>query len=189
MRTHQPIDQESHLLRDQISREIEGRRKVETTFSETRLLLPFKSSGAIHGSVPRTPPDIRVWHFTLDSPRSPTWNSKEWCSWKEWNNYRRASTLHGKKSIHWPCKWVDGDLGDSPADYHFSDQNARYFFHASIPYQRPHPLQSKVASSCQDSWFEKERHLSILTSSSIYCYMLQRMKEPKLTIGFIRKEI
>jgi hypothetical protein len=30
------------------------------TFSETKLLLPFRSSGAIHGSVPRTPPEMRV---------------------------------------------------------------------------------------------------------------------------------
>lgn len=42
------------------------------TFSETRLLLPFSSSGAIHGSVPLTPPDTRVLRLILDNPKSPT---------------------------------------------------------------------------------------------------------------------
>lgn len=30
------------------------------TFSDTILLFPLSSSGAIHGKVPRTPPDTRV---------------------------------------------------------------------------------------------------------------------------------
>jgi hypothetical protein len=34
--------------------------KNKQTFSETRLLLPFSSSGAIHGRVPLTPPEISV---------------------------------------------------------------------------------------------------------------------------------
>jgi hypothetical protein len=42
------------------------------TFSDTKLLLPFRSSGAIQGKVPLTPPEIRVWHFTFDRPKSPT---------------------------------------------------------------------------------------------------------------------
>ena len=49
--------------------------KVSQTFSETRLLLPFNSSGAIHGKVPRTPPDTRVLRLILDNPKSPTWKS------------------------------------------------------------------------------------------------------------------
>lgn len=36
------------------------------------MLLPFKSSGAIHGSVPLTPPDTKVLRLILDKPRSPT---------------------------------------------------------------------------------------------------------------------
>lgn len=46
------------------------------TFSETRLLLPFNNSGAIHGSVPRTPPDTRVLRLILDNPKSPTCKNK-----------------------------------------------------------------------------------------------------------------
>ena len=42
------------------------------TFSETLLLLPFKSSGAIHGKVPRTPPDTNVFLLIFDKPKSPT---------------------------------------------------------------------------------------------------------------------
>jgi hypothetical protein len=49
---------------------------VEQTFSETRLLLPFNSSGAIQGSVPLTPPEINVWHLTFDKPKSPTYRDK-----------------------------------------------------------------------------------------------------------------
>lgn len=41
------------------------------TFSVTMLLLPLRSSGAIHGNVPRTPPDTKVCCFTFDNPRSP----------------------------------------------------------------------------------------------------------------------
>lgn len=40
------------------------------------LLLPLKSSGAIHGNVPRTPPDTKVFCFTLDKPKSPIWRGK-----------------------------------------------------------------------------------------------------------------
>lgn len=46
--------------------------RILQTFSETRLLLPLNSSGAIHGSVPRTPPDISVFRLILDNPKSPT---------------------------------------------------------------------------------------------------------------------
>jgi hypothetical protein len=52
---------------------ISSRGVTEQTFSETRLLLPFNSSGAIQGSVPRTPPEISVWHLTFDKPKSPTY--------------------------------------------------------------------------------------------------------------------
>lgn len=45
------------------------------TFSDTRLLLPFKSSGAIHGRVPRTPPETKVLRLILDNPKSPTCDS------------------------------------------------------------------------------------------------------------------
>ena len=45
---------------------------VKYTFSETRLLLPFNSSGAIHGSVPLTPPETSVFLLILDNPKSPT---------------------------------------------------------------------------------------------------------------------
>lgn len=41
-------------------------------FSETLLLLPFSSSGAIHGRVPRTPPETKVLRLILDNPKSPT---------------------------------------------------------------------------------------------------------------------
>jgi hypothetical protein len=34
--------------------------EMNDTFSETKLLLPFRSSGAIQGSVPLTPPEMRV---------------------------------------------------------------------------------------------------------------------------------
>jgi len=44
----------------------------KSTFSETRLLLPFNSSGAIQGSVPRTPPETNVLRLILDNPKSPT---------------------------------------------------------------------------------------------------------------------
>jgi hypothetical protein len=49
---------------------------AEQTFSETRLMLPLSSSGAIHGSVPLTPPEINVWHLTFDKPKSPTYKDK-----------------------------------------------------------------------------------------------------------------
>ena len=51
------------------------------TFSDTKLLLPFSNSGAIHGNVPLTPPETKVCCFTLDKPRSPTWN-ETWLMWK-----------------------------------------------------------------------------------------------------------
>ena len=40
------------------------------------LLLPFSSSGAIQGSVPRTPPETKVFRLILDKPKSPTWKNK-----------------------------------------------------------------------------------------------------------------
>jgi len=46
------------------------------TFSETLLLLPFRSSGAIHGKVPRTPPDTNVFLLIFDKPKSPTWGRR-----------------------------------------------------------------------------------------------------------------
>jgi hypothetical protein len=49
----------------------------EQTISDTIVLPPFRSSGAIQGSVPRTPPEIRVWHFTLERPRSATWREAQ----------------------------------------------------------------------------------------------------------------
>lgn len=82
MRKHQPTVIENHIYtlvkRIFVERFLfEGvsffRRGERETFSDTRLLLPFRSSGAIQGSVPRTPPEISVWHFTLESPKSPTW--------------------------------------------------------------------------------------------------------------------
>jgi len=42
------------------------------TFSDTLLLLPLSNSGAIHGRVPLTPPETRVFLFILDKPKSPT---------------------------------------------------------------------------------------------------------------------
>jgi len=44
----------------------------DLTFSDTLLLLPFNSSGAIHGRVPRTPPETKVLRLILDNPKSPT---------------------------------------------------------------------------------------------------------------------
>ena len=55
---------------------ISKKEATEPTFSETRLLLPFNSSGAIQGSVPRTPPEISVWHLTFDKPKSPTYKNR-----------------------------------------------------------------------------------------------------------------
>jgi len=49
-------------------------RKGRFTFSETILLFPLRSSGAIHGKVPLTPPDTKVCCLTFDSPRSPIWS-------------------------------------------------------------------------------------------------------------------
>jgi len=49
----------------------------ERTFSDTKMLPPFRSSGAIQGSVPRTPPEIKVWHFTFERPRSATCREAE----------------------------------------------------------------------------------------------------------------
>ena len=52
-----------------------GNFKMEAfTFSETLLLLPFRSSGAIHGRVPLTPPETKVFRLIFDRPKSPTWN-------------------------------------------------------------------------------------------------------------------
>ena len=80
MRTHRPmlkrIEAQAEQVREKIficKMVLKDKWKHKPTFSETRLLLPFRSSGAIHGSVPRTPPEISVWHFTLDRPKSPTW--------------------------------------------------------------------------------------------------------------------
>ena len=47
------------------------------TFSETLLLLPLSSSGAIHGRVPRTPPVTNVFLFIFDKPKSPTFITKQ----------------------------------------------------------------------------------------------------------------
>jgi hypothetical protein len=49
-------------------------KKNSFTFSDTILLFPLKSSGAIHGKVPLTPPDTKVCCLTFDSPRSPIWS-------------------------------------------------------------------------------------------------------------------
>ena len=49
-------------------------RNVSFTFSETLLLLPFSSSGAIHGRVPLTPPDTKVFRLIFERPKSATWN-------------------------------------------------------------------------------------------------------------------
>ena len=40
------------------------------------MLLPFSSSGAIQGSVPRTPPETKVFRLIFDKPKSPTWKNK-----------------------------------------------------------------------------------------------------------------
>jgi hypothetical protein len=60
------------------------------TFSETRLLLPFNSSGAIQGSVPRTPPDISVWHLTFDKPKSPTYKKR--------SSYYKMAAIHALRA-------------------------------------------------------------------------------------------
>lgn len=52
-----------HLLRQ---------RSVYVTFSETLLLLPFSSSGAIHGRVPLTPPETSVFRLIFERPKSAT---------------------------------------------------------------------------------------------------------------------
>ena len=41
------------------------------------LLLPLKSSCAIHGKVPRTSPDTKVFCFTLGNPKSPIWKDTD----------------------------------------------------------------------------------------------------------------
>lgn len=55
-------------------------KKVEfftlwVTFSETLELLLSNNSGAIHGRVPRTPPETSVLRLILDNPKSPTWKT------------------------------------------------------------------------------------------------------------------
>ena len=47
------------------------------TFSDTKLLPPFRSSGAIKGSVPHTPPETKEWHFTFERPRDQQPAEKE----------------------------------------------------------------------------------------------------------------
>lgn len=49
------------------------------TFSVTMLLFPLKSSGAIQGKVPRTPPETKVCCFTFDKPRSPIYRDIKEC--------------------------------------------------------------------------------------------------------------
>lgn len=77
MRKHQPvkvIPQAKCLSKDSMIPLFIAKLHTNSlvTFSETRLLLPFNSSGAIHGSVPRTPPETRVLRLILDNPKSPT---------------------------------------------------------------------------------------------------------------------
>jgi len=55
------------------------------TFSETLLLLPFRSSGAIQGSVPRTPPVTKVFRLIFDKPKSPTWEENFSVNTKMWS--------------------------------------------------------------------------------------------------------
>uniref|UniRef100_A0A7C9EJ61 Uncharacterized protein n=1 Tax=Opuntia streptacantha TaxID=393608 RepID=A0A7C9EJ61_OPUST len=66
-----------------------------STFSETLLLLPFNSSGAIHGSVPRTPPETKVLRFILDKPKSPTLHIG-----------RCGSLILTSKLSHFKSKWT-----------------------------------------------------------------------------------
>jgi hypothetical protein len=50
-----------------------------------------------------------------------------------------------------PCILGGVDLGDSQASCRFSSQSVLCFFHAGIPFQMPHPLQSKDVCACLDS--------------------------------------
>lgn len=110
------------------------------TFSETLLLLPFNNSGAIHGKVPRTPPETRVFLLIFDRPKSPTW--KEYMSLK--HPQCKKSTMDElfpgmHKTIILPCKLAAKDLLSLRASCHISSQNAQYFLSVSIPFQRLHP--------------------------------------------------
>lgn len=77
MRTHQPVKTSGKANREKKKMPLfnvldDMNAIMILTFSETRLLLPLSSSGAIHGSVPRTPPETRVLRLILDNPKSPT---------------------------------------------------------------------------------------------------------------------
>lgn len=62
------IPRTKHPLKPQLKRP----KNYDYTFSDTLLLLPLSNSGAIHGRVPLTPPETRVFLFILDKPKSPT---------------------------------------------------------------------------------------------------------------------
>lgn len=62
------IPQTKHPLKPQLKRP----ENYDYTFSDTLLLLPLSNSGAIHGRVPLTPPETRVFLLILDKPKSPT---------------------------------------------------------------------------------------------------------------------
>ena len=68
------------LVKFQLSHVIAEEHFIEIswniTFSETLLLLPFRSSGAIQGNVPRTPPVTKVFRLIFYKPKSPTWVRK-----------------------------------------------------------------------------------------------------------------
>uniref|UniRef100_A0A2P2IMY7 Uncharacterized protein MANES_12G042400 n=1 Tax=Rhizophora mucronata TaxID=61149 RepID=A0A2P2IMY7_RHIMU len=73
-----------------------------STFSETRLLLPFNNSGAIHGSVPLTPPDTSVLCLILDNPKSATLHIGRWGSLRFTS---KLSHFRSKWTIFFECKY------------------------------------------------------------------------------------
>lgn len=138
------------------------------TFSETLLLPPLSSSGAIQGRVPRTPPETKVFRLIFDKPKSATWKgviiqvkysmnktmvfqiwytSDKHC-WKKYPSQDNFSNIDNKTK---PCKWAGKGLSSWPVNCHISNQNAQYFLNASTPFQRLHPWQWWVSFDDQDA--------------------------------------
>ena len=118
------------------------------TFSETLLLLPFSSSGAIQGRVPRTPPVTKVLRLIFDKPKSPTWERK----FLSLLNTQKCDIHTDRKilpdTVYIPCILDVKDLSSLLANCHILSQNAQCFLSANIPFQKLHPLQ--LSASCDD---------------------------------------
>jgi hypothetical protein len=61
----------------------------------TRSCILLRSSGAIHGNVPRAPPETKVWCFTFDKPISPILQTG-----------RCGSLILTRRFSHFKSKWT-----------------------------------------------------------------------------------